>query len=118
MGNNSRDEIRAAAHEHGWERVDSDYSLSDEFFCDAEAPELIGRMRRAAGVEWATRNRIHVFYTEQGWVQEATLQTPQDQAVLTGNFVSCTARTKGKGRKKQILKWLARPQASSQSCGI
>jgi len=65
--------------------------------------EVQAKMLTAANVSWQAQDRIVVHYTESFSVSEASLQTPRQQAALTGFHNGAAAETKGPNRNGHVL---------------
>lgn len=110
----ARDEIRARAAQLGWKREDLWKSPSrllpdkgaDEFLKDGKPGELLATMMAAGDITWQPRLRVVAYYGINGQVTDGILQTPRQQALITGKHVDHEARVEGAGRKQQVLSWL------------
>ena len=99
----ARAEIRSAASAAGWAQAKGIDPWTDVFTRDAEHTELQAKMLTAANVSWQAQDRIVVHYTESVSMSEASLQTPRQQAALTGFHNGAAAETKGPNRNGHVL---------------
>ncbi|ASZ74632.1 hypothetical protein KHO57_gp057 [Mycobacterium phage Phabba] len=95
---NTRVEIRKAAEDAGFVLAEN-RAYTDIFYREVKAPAT--RMAKmAAEFEWHLAEQVTVDYSEKG-VAAVRLYTPSDQALLTGKYVSVTARKEWRDSKKR-----------------